>query len=456
MKEKKVFDAITNLPDPMVMEAEEYINHKKKRRRVLFASLAACAVLVFGAAGLGIQKVGTGVEAIIKVTYPKAYAYDDYDTRSEIREKNPVEESFLSAVQGFAWRTSSVFLKDKKENVNYSPLSLYYALSLAASGAEGETAAELLCLLGVEDQEQLSSQCSNLYRLLYADNKIGKCKIANSLWLSKDITFQPDYVKNAAEKFYAPAYYVDFADKKTTEAMAKWIADNTNGVLQPELKENTESLMTILNTIYYKNEWVDCFDKDKTKTDTFYLSDGSTVECDYMNRTYNSAGFSKGTNYTMSRLSLKYFGSMVFILPDEGVSLDELLEEEKLKEIFEAEDNGYGEVVWQVPKFDFGSKFDMAKELQALGVRDAFDEKEADFSRITEEMAYISDIRQETHISIDEKGVEAAAFTQIDYAGAGLPQDRADMILNRPFLYAIETFDGIPIFIGICENPTER
>ena len=60
MKEKKVFDAITNLPDPMVMEAEEYINHKKKRRRVLFASLAACAVLVFGAAGLGIQKVGTG------------------------------------------------------------------------------------------------------------------------------------------------------------------------------------------------------------------------------------------------------------------------------------------------------------------------------------------------------------------------------------------------------------
>ena len=152
----------------------------------------------------------------------------------------------------------------------------------------------------------------------------------------------------------------------------------------------------------------------------------------------------------------EYFGSMVFILPDEGVSLDELLEEEKLKEIFEAEDNGYGEVVWQVPKFDFGSKFDMAKELQALGVRDAFDEKEADFSRITEEMAYISDIRQETHISIDEKGVEAAAFTQIDYAGAGLPQDRADMILNRPFLYAIETFDGIPIFIGICENPTER
>lgn len=456
MKEKKLFDAITDLPDPMVMEAEEYLKQKKRKRKVLFTSLAACAVLTLGVASIGIQKIGTGVRAIREVAFPKAYAYDDYDTRSEIREKNPVEESFLKAVQEFAWQTSAVFLENKKENVNYSPLSLYYALSLAASGAEGKTAEELLSLLGVDSQEQLSDQCSNLYRLLYADNKIAKCKIANSLWLSKDITFQTSYINNAAEKFYAPAYHVDFADKRTTEAMAKWIADNTNGVLQPELKENTERLMTILNTIYYKNEWVDRFDKDKTKADSFYLSEGGTVECDYMNRTYGSAGFYKGTDYTKSSLSLKYFGEMVFILPEEGVSVYELLEEDKLKEIFEAEQNGYGEVVWQIPKFDFGWDADMKDMLKTLGVSAAFNEKEADFSRITKEFTYISDIRQETHISIDEKGVEAAAFTQIDYSGAGRPQDRADMILNRPFLYAIETNDGIPVFIGICENPIER
>ena len=68
--------------------------------------------------------------AIREVAFPKAYAYDDYDTRSKIREKNPVEESFLKAIQEFAWQTSAVFLENKKENVNYSPLSLYYALSL--------------------------------------------------------------------------------------------------------------------------------------------------------------------------------------------------------------------------------------------------------------------------------------------------------------------------------------
>ncbi len=455
MKERKLFDAITDLPDPMVTEAEDYLKNKKRKRVLFFASLAACAFLIIGVAGVGIQKGGAGVEAIRKVTFPKAYAYDDYETRYEVREENPVEDSFLQAIQDFAWQTSSVFLAEKEENVNYSPLSLYFALSLAASGANGKTAEELLVLLGVEDQEQLSNQCSSLYRLLYADNKVGKCKIANSLWLSRDISFETNYINNAAEKFYASAYHVDFADEKTTKAMAKWIADNTNGILQPELTVNKERLMTILNTIYYKNEWVDRFDNNKTKADIFYLADGSTVECDFMNRTYGSASFSKGEGYTKASLGLKYFGSMVFILPDEGVSVEELLGAEKLKEIFEAKQTGYGEVVWQVPKFDFGSKFDMVDKLKVLGVSAAFDEEEADFSRITKGFAYISDICQETHISIDEKGVEAAAFTQIDYAGAGVPQNRADMILNRPFLYAIETNDGIPIFIGICENPTE-
>lgn len=68
-------------------------------------------------------------------------------------------------------------------------------------------------------------------------------------------------------------------------------------------------------------------------------------------------------------------------------------------------------------------------------------------------MAFISKIRQETHIAIDEKGVEASSYTQIDYCGAGMPEDKADMILNRPFIFGIAAYDGTLLFIGVCENP---
>lgn len=96
----------------------------------------------------------------------------------------------------------------------------------------------------------------------------------------------------------------------------------------------------------------------------------------------------------------------------------------------------------------------MAAALKKLGVNSAF-APDADFTGITDHMAYITDVLQETHIAIDEDGVEASAFTQIDYAGSAMPKGRADMILNRPFIYGITARNGSLLFMGVCENPSE-
>lgn len=123
--------------------------------------------------------------AILDVVYPKAYAFDDHDTWSEVREQNPVADDFIEAVNKFSYKTSPHILNNGGTNVNYSPLSLYFALSLAASGAKNETQAQLLHVLGVSDPGILSEQSGNLYRTLYKDNDIGKLKIANSIWMDQ-------------------------------------------------------------------------------------------------------------------------------------------------------------------------------------------------------------------------------------------------------------------------------
>lgn len=79
---------------------------------------------------------------------------------------------------------------------------------------------------------------------------------------------------------------------------------------------------------------------------------------------------------------------------------------------------------------------------------------DADFSGITDGIAFISGVKQQTYISIDENGVEASAFTNIAYAGSAMPEDNAEMILNRPFVYGITTRSGILLFVGVCINPT--
>ena len=50
--------------------------------------------------------------------------------------------------------------------------------------------------------------------------------------------------------------------------------------------------------------------------------------------------------------------------------------------------------------------------------------------------------------------MEAAAFTVITADGAGfLPDDEVDFILDRPFIYAVTGADGLPLFVGVINNP---
>lgn len=59
-----------------------------------------------------------------------------------------------------------------------------------------------------------------------------------------------------------------------------------------------EELLSLKNTVYYADEWMDRFDQDKTKQDVFTAADKAFVICDFMNRKMSSHGFCRGENDT--------------------------------------------------------------------------------------------------------------------------------------------------------------
>ncbi len=391
-----------------------------------------------------------------EVAFPQGFGFEEHEKMIQVMEENPIRQEFLMSLNQFSYRTAVEIFKGNEENINYSPLSLYYALAIATTGAEGETLEELLTLMGVKDKESLSEESGNLFRRLFLDNEIGQLKIGNSLWMNKDVVWKEPFVETVAKNFYASSYQMDFVDKKTEQAMSEWVSERTNGTLKPEIDLSPNAILSILNTVYFYDEWITPFEEGKTLEDIFYLEDGTPVKTDFMNQSYGSFGFVKGEGYTSSSLGLKNSNRMVFILPDEGISPKDLLSTSGLmKKVFEEGEDGFGEVIWKVPKFSFGSKIELKETLKKLGVTSAFEEK-ADFSSITDQMAYIDGVHQETHIAIDEKGVEASAFTQIVYAGSAQPVGKAEMILNRPFIYGIKASDGRLLFVGICENPMTK
>ena len=78
---------------------------------------------------------------------------------------------------------------------------------------------------------------------------------------------------------------------------------------------------------------------------------------------------------------------MWFLLPDEGVAMDDLLADEQTMEFLNSNGNWENSkhliVNMSVPKFDVVSDFDLGDGLRALGVTDVFDVTVADFSPMT-------------------------------------------------------------------------
>ena len=118
-----------------------------------------------------------------------------------------------------------------------------------------------------------------------------------------------------------------------------------------------------------------------------------------------------------------------------------------------------GKVTWKVPKFSFGSTLQLAGLLQDMGMEKMF-APGAEFGKISGSPLFVTDVIQETHMGIDEDGVEGAAYTMIllEETGIFIPEGNreADMILNRPFIYGIQdNKTGTWLFLGVCRNPVD-
>ncbi|HZK33103.1 MAG TPA: serpin family protein, partial [Tissierellaceae bacterium] len=422
------------------IEKMKNINYKEKESNLAFRLILIVSSIIIIGSSLFMKKNETESYAIGLPEYPTKIGFEDFDEKVKRREE--IDENFIQNLNKFTIETSSQVLKDTDREANslFSPISLYMALAMVAETAEGDTQEEIINALNMPDMDMIRGETGKLFRRLYFHNEIGRLNFANSLWLNKDIAFKENKLEALAKDYYAHSFSLDVHHSNSSKRISEWVSENTGGKLGNDPGDfplDKDSRMTLINTVNFYDEWIDTFNKDKTKEDIFYLEDGSQVKNDFMNMTYASHGFAHGDGYTVSSLNMKNMNRMIFILPHEDKSpYDIISDPDRLKEAINAlssEKRGYGEVVFKIPKFDFSSKLGLNDLARKLGIENAFDESNANFTPLSDtKPLFISNIKQSTYISIDEIGVEASAFTQIDYCGSAMPEGRADMILDRP------------------------
>lgn len=428
-----------------------------KKKPFSWQALALSVLLLLSlSAVFALNRKTVDSKALVEVTYPKARSVSNsYETNDNL----PPDPSFITALKDFAYQTSPQVIGGSQKNINFSPVSLYYALTSATCGAQGESQGQLLALLGMAEKDSLVQKAGHYYQVLYRDNELGKTKIANSVWLDPKVNhnavkFKDSYIRRLQD-LYASCHYIDFAHKDSGEAMARWVSEETGGSIKPTVETQPDQVMAILNTVCYQAEWQDRFQENQTKQAAFTLKTGKQVSCDFMNQELHNAFFYQGEGFLRAGLNLKNSGKMIFILPEAGKTPQDLLKDaDTMQTAFEGGKEYFGIVTWKVPKISFRSQLSLTDSLKELGLNSPFSQN-ADFSDLTDSPVFISNIGQASHLALNEKGVSAAAFTQIDLQGSAETHAKANMFLTKPFIFAIIDGHGVPLFTGICEDPSQ-
>ena len=377
-------------------------------------------------------------------------AYSEY--REALQKLGKGERPDDSAVRRFADQTAAEIFTGR-ENTVYSPISLYAALGMLTELTDGETRQQVMALLSAADTEALRQQINRLWISVYQDGD-AVCRLANAAFAREDADVKQAAVDALAEWYFASSYRVPMGTEEADEAIASWLNQQTGGLLAEEtgnIHTEKENLLRLYNTIYYKAGWLNAFESGQTGTDTFTAADGSKQQTDFMHRT-DEGTYRQGEGYTAAPKSLKY-GRMVFVLPEEGVTPESLLQRQGfLSELAEGYEGA--RVIWSVPRFDVKSSVDLADALKALGVADAFEADKADFTPLTDNIAYVSSVMQAARVKIDEEGVEAAAYTEIVAKSDGAPEPSpvVEMNLNRPFAFVIFDGNDVPLFVGTVQT----
>ena len=115
-------------------------------------------------------------------------------------------------------------------------------------------------------------------------------------------------------------------------------------------------------------------------------------------------------------------------------------------------------VIVYVPRFTMTSQFGLKDTLQAMGMTLAFDDRKADFSRMSRgEGLYISAVIHKAFVDVNEEGTEAAAATGRDHGpqvGSCSTREPPTFRADHPFLFLIrDNQTGSILFMGRVVNP---
>nr|XP_057929931.1 antithrombin-III [Doryrhamphus excisus] len=356
-------------------------------------------------------------------------------------------------------------------NIFMSPLSVSTAFAMTKLGACEHTLQQIMEVFEFDSiKEKTSDQVHFFFaklncRLYRKKDATTDLIAANRLFGEKSLRFNSTY-QNISEVVYgAKLLPLNFRDhpEQSRLTINQWVANKTENRIQDTLPEgaiDANTVLVLVNTIYFKGQWEKKFDKDNVYMADFRVDASRTCSVHMMFQE-NKFRYARLPQERVQLLEMPYRGrdiTMVMVLPGLDTSLTQVEAGldlhtlsgwlDKMKET---------SVSVHIPRFRVEDRVHLKEKLQNLGLTHLFSPSQASLPGMLEDDSdgvYISDAFHKAFLEVNEEGSEAAAATAVVAVGRSINLNREIFMANRPFLLFIrESSINTLLFMGRMADP---
>ncbi|RVE73759.1 hypothetical protein OJAV_G00034580 [Oryzias javanicus] len=340
-----------------------------------------------------------------------------------------------------------------EENIFMSPISISTAFAMTKLGACNRTLEQIMKVFQFDTIKDKTSDQVHFFfaklncRLYRKKDETTELVSANQLFGEKSLFFNETF-QNISEMVYgAKLMPLNFKimPEQARITINNWISNKTEGRIKDTLPTgvlDSNTILVLVNTIYFKGQWKKKFDKKAVFSSDFQVSSSRTCQVNMMFQE-TKFKYKYFPEDAVQVLEMPYRGddiTMVIILPSRDTPLSQVEESLDLKKLNS----------WLYQMTETSVSVSMPR----------FNAENASLPGILEDDSdglFISNAYHKAFLEVNEEGSEAAAATVVLAVGRSFNPFREVFQADRPFLLFIrESTINALLFSGRVVDPCDQ
>ncbi len=284
----------------------------------------------------------------------------------------------------------------------------------------------------------------------------GGFSLACSLWADSSVSLRPGF-ERGVEVLGDRVYNYDLHSERAEREIGRWLLESTGGDYDQASEISPACFLLALGAQHVSDAWREPFTDARVKK--FHAPDGN-YKVEYMVCWQECHVVERAGSVTLSK-RLESGARVVFSMPDESMGVQDYVADgmawKNVCDCFERPKKaGVRQLVrLAVPRVTLGTEeLRLVDTLKELGVQHAFNPLIADFSPMSSSPLSVGALALCSTLDLNPRGVDGVGRDDVGQGGGKRPNARKVM-LNRPFVFALITAGGCPLFAGTFSHPTE-